>query len=131
MGFFSELMGNASELDSAALNQEFKDIICEGEEIECGFKVLRDKWVFTNKRLIMVDVLQGLTRKDTVKNKQYHSIPYRSITHFAVETAGTFDADCELDIWISGSPEPYQYELSHKVNVVAIQKTLAYHMLIK
>ncbi|MBE6228039.1 MAG: PH domain-containing protein [Bacteroidales bacterium] len=126
MGFFSELMGNASELDSAALNQEFKDIICEGEEIECGFKVLRDKWVFTNKRLIMVDV-QGLTGK----KKEYHSIPYRSITHFAVETAGTFDADCELDIWISGSPEPYQYELSHKVNVVAIQKTLAYHMLIK
>lgn len=119
MGFFSELMGNASELDSAALNQEFKDIICEGEEIECGFKVLRDKWVFTNKRLIMVDV-QGLTGK----KKEYHSIPYRSITHFAVETAGTFDADCELDIWISGSPEPYQYELSHKVNVVAIQKTL-------
>ena len=126
MGFFSELMGNASELDSAALNQEFKDIICEGEEIECGFKVLRDKWVFTNKRQIMVDV-QGLTGK----KKEYHSIPYRSITHFAVETAGTFDADCELDIWISGSPEPYQYELSHKVNVVAIQKTLAYHMLIK
>ena len=126
MGFFSELMGNASELDSAALNQEFKDIICEGEEIECGFKVLRDKCVFTNKRLIMVDV-QGLTGK----KKEYHSIPYRSITHFAVETAGTFDADCELDIWISGSPEPYQYELSHKVNVVAIQKTLAYHMLIK
>jgi len=126
MGFFSELMGNASELDSAALNQEFKDIICEGEEIECGFKVLRDKWVFTNKRLIMVDV-QGLTGK----KKEYHSIPYRSITQFAGETARTFDADCELGIWISGSPEPYQYELSHKVNVVAIQKTLAYHMLIK
>jgi hypothetical protein len=126
MGFFSELMGNASEIDSAALNKEFNDIICEGEEIECGFKVLRDKWVFTNKRLIMVDV-QGITGK----KKEYHSIPYRSITHFAVETAGSFDADCELDIWISGTPEPYRYELSHKVNIVAIQKTLAYHMLFK
>ena len=126
MGIFGEFMGNASELDSVALNQEFKDIICDGEVIECGFRVLRDKWVFTNKRLIMVDV-QGLTGK----KKEYHSIPYRSITHFSVETAGTFDSDCELNIWISGSPEPYQYELSHKVNVVAIQKTLAYHMLIK
>lgn len=74
MGIFGELMGNASEIDSVALNQELKDIICEGEVIECGFRVLRDKWVFTNKRLIMVDV-QGITGK----KKEYHSIPYRAI----------------------------------------------------
>lgn len=126
MGIFGEFMGNASELDSVALNQEFKDIICDGEVIECGFRVLRDKWVFTNKRLIMVDV-QGITGK----KKEYHSIPYRAITHFSVETAGSFDLDCELDIWISGIPEPYQYELGRKVNVVAIQKALAYHILFK
>ena len=33
---------------------------------------------------------------------QYHSVPYKSITHFSVETAGAFDLDAELTIWISG-----------------------------
>lgn len=126
MGFFNELLGNASEMSAADLNDEFKDIIYDGEEIQSGFKVLRDKWVFTNKRLIMLDV-QGLTGK----KKSYHSIPYKSITHFSVETSGTFDADCELDIWVSGTPEPYHYELNTKVDVVSIQKSLAYHILNK
>lgn len=38
----------------------------------------------------------------TGKKVEYHSLPYRSITHFAVETAGTFDLDAELKIWLSG-----------------------------
>lgn len=124
MGFFDELLGNASEVDLNRLYEEFGPILFEGEEIVSGFKVLRDKWVFTNKRLIMVDI-QGITGK----KKSYHSIPYKSITHFEVETAGTFDADCELKIWVSGTPEPYEYELNHKIDVVGIQKSLAYHMM--
>lgn len=126
MGIFDELLGNASEMSAADLAAEFKDVIYEGETIQSGFKVFRDKWIFTDKRLIILDV-QGLTGK----KKSYHSIPYKSITHFAVETAGTFDADCELDIWVSGTPEPYHYELNTKVDVVAIQKNLAFHILNK
>jgi hypothetical protein len=126
MGIFDELLGNASEMSAADLAVEFKDVIYEGETIQSGFKVFRDKWIFTDKRLIILDV-QGLTGK----KKSYHSIPYKSITHFAVETAGTFDADCELDIWVSGTPEPYHYELNTKVDVVAIQKNLAFHILNK
>ncbi len=126
MGIFDELLGNASEMSATDIAVEFKDVIYEGETIQSGFKVFRDKWIFTDKRLIILDV-QGLTGK----KKSYHSIPYKSITHFAVETAGTFDADCELDIWVSGTPEPYHYELNTKVDVVAIQKNLAFHILNK
>ena len=124
MGIFDELLGNASEVDPGKLYEEFSPILFDGENIERGFKVLRDKWVFTNKRLIMVDI-QGITGK----KKSYHSIPYKAITHFEVETSGTFDADCELKIWVSGTPEPYEYELNRKIDVVGIQKTLAYHMM--
>ena len=35
--------------------------------------------------------------------RDYHSIPSKSITHFSIETAGTFDLDAELKIWISGT----------------------------
>ena len=96
MGLLSNLMGNASEVDPKELENEFSNILFETEKIESAFKIFRDKWVFTNKRLIMQDV-QGMTGK----KKEYHSVPYKSVTHFLVETAGSFDADCEIKIWIS------------------------------
>ncbi|MBD0404306.1 PH domain-containing protein [Flammeovirga sp. EKP202] len=120
MGFFSNLTGNASELNAEDLEADFADVIYDGETVEAAFKIFRDKWVFTNKRLIVLDV-QGLTGK----KKEYHSIPYKSITQFLVETAGNFDSDAELKIWLSGQGEPLQYELSSGVDVVSLQKTLA------
>ncbi|WP_044212728.1 PH domain-containing protein [Flammeovirga sp. OC4] len=120
MGFFSNLTGNASELNAEDLEADFADVIYDGETVEAAFKIFRDKWVFTNKRLIVLDV-QGLTGK----KKEYHSIPYKSITQFLVETAGNFDSDAELKIWLSGQSEPLQYELSSGVDVVSLQKTLA------
>ncbi|NME71815.1 PH domain-containing protein [Flammeovirga aprica] len=120
MGFFSNLTGNASELNAEDLEADFADVIYDGENVEAAFKMFRDKWVFTNKRLIILDV-QGLTGK----KKEYHSIPYKSITQFLVETAGNFDTDAELKIWLSGQGEPLKYELSSGVDVVSLQKTLA------
>lgn len=69
--------------------------------MEAAFKLFRDMMVFTEKRLILVDK-QGMTGKKT----EYHSIPYKSISHYSIETAGTFDLDAELKIWISSAEEP-------------------------
>lgn len=120
MSFFSNLMGNATELNPTELQSEFANVLIDGENIEAAFKIFRDKWVFTNKRLIMQDI-QGLTGS----KKEYHSIPYKSITHFLVETAGSFDADCELEIWVSGTPTPFKKELKKGIDVIGLQKTLA------
>jgi hypothetical protein len=120
MGLFSSLMGNASEIDANELQKDFAQVLFEGEQIESAFKIFRDKWIFTNKRLIMVDV-QGMTGS----KKEYHSVPYKSITHFLVETAGTFDADCEIEIWISGTATPFKKELKNGIDVINLQKTLA------
>jgi hypothetical protein len=79
-------------------------------------------YVFTNKRLLLIDK-QGLTGKKV----DYHSIPYRAITQFKVETAGHFDLDAELKIWISGRTDPIEKELK-KDSAVGIQQTLATHM---
>ena len=113
-------MGNATELNPAELQTEFASVLFDGENIEAAFKIFRDTWVFTNKRLIMQDV-QGMTGS----KKEYHTVPYKSITHFLVETAGSFDADCELEIWISGSPTSLKKELKKGIDVVGLQKTLA------
>jgi hypothetical protein len=60
MGLLSGLMGNTSIVDSAELQREFAHLLIDGETIELGFKLIRDMFIFTNKRLILVDK-QGLT----------------------------------------------------------------------
>ena len=72
-------------------------IVIPGEEIISCFKAVRDFVVFTNKRLIAVNV-QGMSGK----KRDFTSLPYSKIQAFSVETAGTFDLDAELDLWFSG-----------------------------
>lgn len=126
MGLFNAVLGNASEINIEDIRAELNSILAPGEELESAFKIIRDKWVFTDKRLIMIDV-QGMTGK----KREYHSIPYKSITHFAIETAGTFDDDSEMKIWVSSMAAPYVKEFSRNVNIKAIQQSLAYHVLNK
>ncbi|MGX1900664.1 PH domain-containing protein [Thermolongibacillus altinsuensis] len=124
MGFLDGLMGNASEVNVAELQREFSNILAEGEQIEKAYKLIRDLFLFTNKRLILVDK-QGLTGKKV----EYHSIPYRSITHFSIETAGNFDLDAELKIWISGSATPIQKQFNKSLNIYELQCVLATYVL--
>lgn len=123
MGFLNSLMGNATEVDIADIKAEFAPILADNEVLENAYRVFRDMWVFTNKRLIMLNV-QGITGS----KREYHSILYKSITQFLVETAGTLDDDCEMKIWISGTHEPFVQEFSRKVDVKGIQKALANHI---
>lgn len=124
MGLLNNLLGNATELNKNEITKEFDEILCPGEEIEKAFNIIRDKWVFTTQRLIIEDI-QGVTGR----KREYHSIPYRSITHFLIETAGSLDSDCEMKIWITGTPEPFEQEFSRGTNIKEIQRTLASHIL--
>jgi hypothetical protein len=84
VGILSSLLfGAASEIDAQKLDDEFGQMLADGEQIEKAYKLVRDLFVFTNRRLILVD-RQGVTGKKT----EYHSIPYKSISHFSVETTG-------------------------------------------
>lgn len=124
MGLFDALLGNASEVDAQKLHKELYPIMFEGEVIERAFKVVRDMYVFTSARLILIDK-QGLTGKKV----DYLTIPYKSITTFSVETAGHFDMDAELTLWVSGRHGPIKKELKKGSDVVGIQKLLATKML--
>ena len=124
MSILNNLFGNATEVDIEELRKEFGEILIDGEEIETAFRIFRDKWVFTNKRLIMLNV-QGVTGS----KREYRSIPYRSIDQFSVETGGTFDDDCEMKLWIKGMHEPLKKEFKRNVDVKALQRMLAKHIL--
>jgi len=72
-------------------------MMVEGEDIFACFKSIRDMIIFTNKRIVAVNV-QGITGS----KKDFTSLPYSKVQAFSVETAGTLDLDCELVLWFSG-----------------------------
>jgi hypothetical protein len=101
--------------------KEYSNLLIDGESIEIGFKLIRDTFIFTSKRLILIDK-QGLTGSKI----EYKSISYKSISRFSVESTGTFDLDAELKIWVSSEQEPsIRKQFSKSVNVYDVQKMLA------
>ena len=124
MGLLDGVLGNASKIDPAEIQQEFSKILAPNERIEHVYQLIRDYFVFTDKRFILVDK-QGLTGSKV----EYHSIPYKSITHFSIETAGTFDLDAELKIWISSTAAPIQKQFNKKLSIYEVQSVLASYVL--
>lgn len=118
-------MGNAGSVPKENLLRDYSKLLTDGEDIELGFKLLRDTFIFTTKRLILVDH-QGLTGSKV----EYLSISYKSISRFSVETSGTFELDAELKIWISSETNPsIRKKFNKSVNVYDVQNVLAHHVL--
>jgi hypothetical protein len=92
--------------------------------VEHAYQIFRDYFVFTDKRFVLVDK-QGLTGSKV----EYHSLPYKSITHFSIETAGTFELDAELKIWITGKAEPVKKQFNKKLSIYEVQAVLASYVL--
>ena len=99
------------------------DILVSGEEVYQTYTTVRDKVIFTNKRVIAINI-QGLigTKKD------FTSLPYSKIQAFSVETAGTFDLDAELDLWFS-SVGKVRFEFSKNSNVGELNRAISEYVL--
>jgi Bacterial PH domain len=86
-----------SPCDPRDIGSSVAPILINGEDITFAFRTARDHVVFTNKRIITVNV-QGMTGR----KRDFTSLPYNRIQAFSIETAGTFDLDTELELWFSG-----------------------------
>jgi hypothetical protein len=114
------MLGHASEADIDAVEETLKHALADDESVDKAFQLMRDLIIFTNRRMILVD-RQGVTGRKT----EYHSVPYRAVTHFTVESAGTFDLEAELKIWVSGREEPFQKTFTRGQTIFEVQKALA------
>lgn len=122
MGLLGSLLGHASEEDVERTEEALEAVLLDEERVERAYRIVRDLIVFTDRRLILIEKTSG-------RKTEYHSVPYRSITHFAVGTTGRFDMDAELRIWISGDEEPIEREFKRNRAVVDVQQVLARHVL--
>lgn len=124
MGLFNAILGNASAANEQDVEKEFRPLLIEGEEIEGAFKVIRDMFVFTNKRLILAEKQLVGTKVD------YLTIPYSSIKKFSKESAGIMDLDAELKIWLSYEDLPIKKQFGKGGdNINQVYKILSTHVL--
>ncbi len=98
-------------------------MLVENENILSAFKTVRDMVVFTNKRVIAINV-QGLTGK----KKDYTSLPYSKVQAFSVETAGLLDLDSELELWFSGLGK-VKFDFADDFDITAFNKVLSNYIL--
>ncbi|TMN86572.1 helicase [Pseudoalteromonas phenolica] len=124
MGLLSGLMGNASEANSEKTEELLADSLVEGEVIEKAYQVIRDMFVFTNKRLILIDK-QGVTGS----KMEILTIPYNKITKFSKESAGHFDMDAELKLWVGSETEPLVKEFKAGDNINEVYKIISKYTL--
>lgn len=124
MGLLSGILGNADEITEEEVRKEVGQILLQDEVIEKGFKTVRDLIVFTDKRLLLVDK-QGFTGKKV----EYKSIPYSKINMYSLETAGRFDLDAEMKLWVSGVSVPIQKEFKKGSGILEINTLLSYYTL--
>jgi hypothetical protein len=124
VGLFSGILGNASKVDINDISEEFGRVLAPNERIEHAYQLIRDYFVFTDKRLVVVNK-QGITGS----KMEFHSIPYKSVTHFSIETGGTLDLDADLKIWISSTAEPFTQKFNKRLSIYEVQAVLASYVL--
>lgn len=110
-------------LEISKMLEPINKFLIEEEKVLSLFQSFRDQLVFTNKRVIAANV-KGLTGKKV----DYTSIPYSKIQTFSVETAGTLDLDCELEIYISAIGK-VRFEIQGRFDIVTFNKVISTYVL--
>ncbi len=98
-------------------------MLVDGEGVVSTYRGIRDGVVFTNKRIISINV-QGVTGK----KKDFTSMPYSRIQVYSVESAGVFDLDSELQLYFSGIGR-VTFEFTGDANVSEICKMISGYVL--
>ncbi|KGE17686.1 PH domain-containing protein [Paenibacillus wynnii] len=128
VNLFGGLLGNYSEISISELKSQYGIYLTPQEEIRMGFKLVRDAFIITDDRLILIDH-QGVTGKKT----RVASIHLNSIYEVTMETGGTGFEDCEVTLHYITSPyhksnnlqtSLYKFEFGKKFNVQPLYTAL-------
>lgn len=105
------------------VREDFHKFLIDGESIFAAFKTVRDQLVFSNKRIISANV-QGITGSRV----DYTSLPYNKIQAFSVETSGSLDLDCEIEIYLSELGR-VRFEIKGDFDLVSFNRLISTHVL--
>ncbi len=115
----SGVFARLKKVNDNEFDKEISNFLIDGERVIGTYKSIRDGVVFTDKRIITINV-QGVTGK----KKDFTSLPYSKITTFSLETAGVFDLDAELEIYLSAVGK-VKFEFTGSTDVKEICKIIS------
>jgi hypothetical protein len=122
VGLISGSRDDASRSLSRREHSVWTRLLATGEQVQELYRLPRTTLLFTSRRLVLVEEAM------TGRKVDYLSIPYRSITHFAVEAGGVFAPDADLRIWVLGRTAPVERSFGADVDVYVVQALLAQHL---
>ena len=116
---------NLKQISNDSVRGEVQGLLVNGEEVIYAFQTIRDQLVFTNKRIISIDV-QGLTGK----RKSFSTMPYSKIQYFSVQTPGFMELvpDSELFLMFA-SGFTATFEFKGQVDIGAIGRMISEYVL--
>jgi hypothetical protein len=121
---------NAKQVSASEVENIFKTtmpVLLQDEKVEIAFKSGRDFTVFSNRRVIQIDV-QGVFGKKI----EFLSVLWKSVHAYKVQTAGAFlDRDMEMKLYtnILGLEKIKQDFRHGEARLFDIQKVLCNHIL--
>ncbi len=99
------------------------ELLIAGEQVLGSYSTVRDYVVFTDKRVIAVNV-QGVTGA----KQDFTSLPYSKVPAYSIETSGVFDLDSELELYFSGMGR-VRFEFFGSSDIVAIGQAISTYIL--
>ncbi len=125
VNFNQDSVFNLKPISNDEVRGEVDGLLIADEKVEFAFKTIRDQLVFTNKRIISIDV-QGITGK----RKSFATMPYPKIQYFSIQTPGFMELfpDSELFVMFTNGFTA-KFEFKGAVDIGKIGRMLSEYVL--
>lgn len=116
---------NLKPINVEMVRGEVNGLLISDESVIMAFQTVRDQLVFTNKRIIAIDV-QGITGK----RKSFSSMPYSKVQFFSIQTPGFVELipDSELLLMFSNGFTA-KFEFKGNVDIGRIGRMISEYVL--
>ena len=125
INFSDNTVFNLKPIEEKDVQKDVTNLFVDGERILGAYKTICDQVIFTNKRIITVDV-QGITGK----RKDYSTLPYSKLQYFSVQTPGFAELipDCEMELFFTNGFVA-KFEFKGNCNIIELGKTISQYVL--
>ena len=125
MNFSQDAVFNLTKIENDKINKNVAMILTDDEQVLGVYKTIRDQVVFTDKRIITVDVI-GVTGK----KQDIFTIPYNRIQYFGIQTVGFMELipDAELELSFTDGKKAH-FEFRGKCDIRDIGKMISKYAL--
>ena len=126
INFSENAVYNLKPIDNEAVIDEVQGLLVQDEEVLQAFQTMRDQFIFTNKRIVAIDV-KGITGK----KKEFSTLPYKNIQYYSIQTPGFAELipDCELELYFNNGFTA-TFEFKGQCNIVQIGQVISRYTLV-